>query len=216
MNNEFKKGVSIILVAATMIGFSACSKKQNDDSINNNTSYSNTEEVSNQEVKKTYEVYVYNKPVLVSYVDIASKIGEKVKLAENDEFATDAYSAMNGEFVTDLSDVNLKEPVVSAIAYVDKDGNIKQSYKKGTTTSDLDLAYVDGKPQVAYLISDNGEYVGWTSYNNDELKLVEDTIIETSYIDEVPSDSTFVRSYESDNDVHFNGSVKKDRTYLLK
>lgn len=210
-----------VSVIVPISAFSACSKKGEETPV---TTTNVSSSLNEDEVVTSVTVYVYKKPTFVSYVAVNAQVGSKIKLAQNDEIASDAYSAMNGEFDVSLSDNTFVKPgdevTVSAIAYVDEEGNVKLSYKNGTKIENLPLAYDEsGKERVAYQVSDaNGNVLGYTSYNGNELKLYQDMIVETSCQEEVPEGFEFFDSYKetATESKHFNGVYTKGETYVLK
>lgn len=219
----FKKVLPIAFsVIVPVSAFSACSKKPNEPGTETTSIESTT---SVEPTVKEITVYVYKKPTFVSYVAVDAQIGGKIKLAQNDEIANDAYSALNDRFDVVLNDKTFVKPgdevTVSAIAYVDDAGEVKMSYKKGTKVEDLPVKYDEsGKEQVSYQISNSNGVIGYVSYIGNERKLCQDMLIETSYKDEVPEDFKLSGSYteisKDGEGKHFNDDYEKSEMYILK
>lgn len=219
----FKKFLPIafsVIVPAS--AFAGCTNRSDGNEVDTTSVVSSTSE---EQTSKEITVYVYKKPTFVSYVAVDAQIGGKIKLAENDEIAKDAYSAINGKFDVTLSDKTLVKPgdevTVSAIAYVDEAGEVKMSYKKGTKVEDLPVKYdANGKEQISYQISNQKGVIGYVSYVGNEQKLCQDMLVETSYKDEIPEGFELSDSYtEISSDgkgKHINNNYEKGRTYILK
>lgn len=221
---EFRKGASIFLIGTVLAGIMVgCKVKA--QVVDNEITTSVSDETVAQPIKveDSHTVYVYSYPTFMSDVAFASKIGEKKALARNDELFMDAYSAMEHKNALKLTENTIVKPeqkvIVSGVAYIDADGNINQTYKKDTIISELPYGYNgQGKPLgVSYQIAkENGDVLGWVSYIDDSLNLVQERIIETSDKNEVPDGYTYVDEYESPNEIHFNGKCKSVQEYYLK
>ena len=216
---RIKAFVLALLVAAVM---AACSRQ---DTNTTETTTQISQGISTgvtEDLRERYMVYEYTKQNLLSTVDVEAAIGEEFELALDDMLAKDAYAALDGDFDKKLSE-NIKpgdKVILTSITYIDADGKIVSTSKKGTTVSDLDVMYDEsGKEEgIAYGISTNGKStIGYVSYDGNERHLVQDVTIK-SLTSTAPSGYTYSDSYEVYDlpNPNFDGYSDIGNPYIIK
>lgn len=218
--NKKKKSKILVKVTALFMAIigavpflQGCAKDQRNKTVEEETNTSGYNDYTNLPVNdeivigpETKTVYVYEKIQDMSSTSLDAEVGKTIKIARNDKYAEDAYSAIENKNCISIKNLNFidenTELVVEAVAGFDKEGRFYTNYKSGARNKKDDLG-------MAVLLSYKGKDIGWIAdmdyrlarnvMYETETENSNDKLISTS---EVPVDKQVSNNYIEEGEVY--------------